>query len=232
MRQDVQKNEVAALETKLHERSVRRFSELTDDCRLLVISHMPLAYAMAWRMKDYGVTLEDLRQEGCVGLCEAALRYDESVDSTFAAYASYWCRKMMLLAIYRYGRPLQLPARERCAIHIYKLDTEVTPQAEDDERSADKTLAAAFRAQEDEGVLRMGQQHRIADALQCLEPREQLIVRLFYGIDTESLSLTEIASQLGLSKARTTILQRHALRKLEKALMERPLVDYLAPWLQ
>ena len=55
-----------------------KMTELTDDARLLVISHMPLAYAMAWRMRDCGISLEDLRQEGCLGLCEAAMRYDES----------------------------------------------------------------------------------------------------------------------------------------------------------
>ena len=99
MRQDVQKNEVVALEEKLQENSDERLGELTDDCRLLVLSHMPLAYAMAWRMKDYGVSVKDLRQEGCLGLCEAALRYDESVGCRFATYASYWCRKKIFLAI-------------------------------------------------------------------------------------------------------------------------------------
>ncbi len=78
-----------------------KMASLNDDCRLLVISHMPLAYAMAWRLKDHGVSLEDLRQEGCLGLCEAATRYNEQLGCRFATYASYWCRKMMLRAIHR-----------------------------------------------------------------------------------------------------------------------------------
>ena len=149
MRQDVQKQKMAAL---------------TDDCRLLVISHMPLAYAMAWRMKDYGVSLEDLRQEGCLGLCEAAMRYDESADCSFAAYASHWCRKMMLAAINRYK------------------STDNTPPE-----------APLLEEQEDADLLRTGQRHRIDDALKCLTQNEQQVIRQFYGLDTERRSLTEIA---------------------------------------
>lgn len=232
MRQDVQKKEVAALKSKLQEKSGKCLRELTDDCRLLVISHMPLAYAMAWRMKDYGVSVDDLRQEGCIGLCEAAMRYNEQVDCSFAVYASYWCRKMMLLAIDRYGSPVQLPARERRAIRFYRLDTEQTPQEEEDERGADSTLAAACQAQEDDDLLRTAQQHRIADAVQCLSSAETLIVRQFYGIDSPRLNLSEIASQQGVSRARASAIHCRALQKLEKALLERPLVDYLAPWLE
>ena len=188
MRQDIKKTTLAAL---------------TDDCRLLVISHMPLAYAMAWRMKDCGISLEDLRQEGCLGLCEAALRYDETADCSFATYASHWCRKMMLMAIRRNQRGDE----SQPETPIQKEDT-------------------------DEDLLRAGQQHRIDDALRCLTPKEQTVVRQFYGLDTKRLSLTEIATSLGISKARASNLHTRALKKLETALMERPLVDYLTPWLE
>lgn len=188
MRQDIKENKMA---------------KLTDERRLLVISHMPMAYAMAWRMKDNGISLEDLRQEGCLGLCEAALRYDPAADCSFAAYASHWCRKMMFMAIDRYKR---------------HTDSQTETPLRDEE--------------EDENLLRTGQQQRIDDALKCLTPGEQLIVKQFYGLEAERLSLTEIASLLGISKARASALHSRALRKLEKALMERPLVDYLTPWLK
>lgn len=178
-----------------------RMAELSDDCRLLVISHMPLAYAMAWRLKDYGVSLEDLRQEGCLGLCEAAMRYNENVDSSFATYARHWCRKMMLLAI-------------RC------------------HRRSGNGQEAAVEGQTDEDLLRTAQRQRIDEALQCLTPQEQQAVRLYYGLDGERSSLTEIATSLGISKARVSSVHQHALGKLESALLDRPLVNYLAPWLE
>lgn len=203
MRHNVQKNEVAALAKQLPEKSNERLHELTDDCRLLVVSHMPLAYAMAWRMKDCGLDLNDLRQEGCLGLCEAALRYDENVDCSFAAYASHWCRKMMLAAIHRHERRAEEPHEE-----------------------------ARQEEYNDENLLRLAQEIRIDEALNCLTERERLVIRQFYGIGTKRLSINEIASQLGISRVRASCLHRRALEKLEAALMERPLVDYLTPWLE
>lgn len=202
MRQNVKGNEVAGLGKNLPEQSNEPLGQLTDDHRLLVVSHMPLAYAMAWRMRGCGVSLEDLQQEGILGLCEAARRYDESANCTFAAYAAFWCRKMMLLAI-RQGK-----------------------------RTADCVPDNLQGEDGDDDLLRIGQQHRIADALRCLEPKEELIVRHFYGLDAERLNLSEIARAMGISRSRVAILHQRTLRKLETALAERPLVDYLAPWLE
>ena len=184
MRQDTKENKMA---------------ELTDDCRLLVISHMPLAYAMAWRMKDCGISLDDLRQEGCLGLCEAALRYDESMGCRFATYAPHWCRKMILMAIHK-NRTNE------------SLREETFKEQEDDEDQ-----------------LQTGQQRRIDDALKCLTPQEQEVVTHLYGIGTESLSITEIAALLGFSKTRASTLHSHALRKLKAQLWEHPLDEYLNP---
>ena len=195
MSQDVLKNEVAALEEKLQENSDERLGELTDDCRLLVISHMPLAYAMAWRMKDYGVSVKDLRQEGCLGLCEAALRYDESVGCRFATYASYWCRKKIFLAI-RHQNPSEDLQEETLRL----------PEDEDD----------SFRTE---------QRKCIDEALQCLTQQEQQIIRLFYGLEGNELSITEISTALGLSKARITALHQRSLLRLKAKLGRRPFAD-------
>ena len=57
---------------------------MNDGQRKLVESHLQMANAMVWKLRDCGVGLEDLRQEGYVGLCEAAMRYKEESGSSFA----------------------------------------------------------------------------------------------------------------------------------------------------
>ena len=232
MRQNYQNNEAAVLTAQQPEPAAWEQRELTDDQRRLVVSHMPLASAMAWRMRDYGVSQEDLRQEGCMGLCEAAMRYDESVRCSFAAYAAHWCRKMMLVAISRYGTPMQLPDSQRAAARFYSLDLEENPQEDDDETATDRLLAAPFRERENEEMLRKGQIRRIDEALGCLSRKERELVRLYYGFEAERLSLTEMAVAMGISKARASSIHRRALLKLEAALRERPLVDYLTLWME
>lgn len=231
MRQDVHTNEAAVLATQQSETVTNKLNELTTDARLLVISHMPLAAAMAYRMRGYGVSLDDLRQEGFLGLCEAALRYDEQVECSFAAFASHWCRKMMLIAINSYGSPMQLTPKQRAIARFYSVDMEVNTAEDDDETVADSLLSELFRERENDELLRAGQLRRIDDALQCLQPRERQVVALSYGLDTERRSLTEIAAAWGISKSRLSALHCQALQKLEAALQQRPLVDYLTPWL-
>lgn len=205
-----------------------RHNETTDH---LVVSHLPLAYAMAWRLRDCGVSLEDLRQEGALGLCEAAKRYDENIGNTFAAYASYWCRKMMLKAIRRYGMPVRLPERERRALRFYSLDAEEKQTEICDGMGKNQLLNTCYQESEQEDQLRRAQQRRIGDALQCLSPLERQVVRLYYGIDCKQLSLTEIAAEMGFSASRAASLHAEALPKLETEFRHRPLVDYLEQWL-
>jgi len=131
------------------ETNENKMASLNNDCRLLVISHMPLAYAMAWRLKDCGVSLEDLRQEGCLGLCEAATRYNEQLGCRFATYASYWCRKMMLRAIHR------TPTTDSLQDETYR------------------------EPDEDDDILRIGLQRYIDDALQRLTHQERQVVRMY-----------------------------------------------------
>lgn len=195
-------DEVADLQKKLPKTSEECLGELTDDLRLLVLSHMPLAYAMAQRLRGRGVAIEDLRQEGCMGLCEAALRYNEDADCTFATYARQWCRKKMLHAIRRHKASPDQPTGE--------------PKAD---------IA-------DADLLRLAQLKRIDHALQCLTPQQRLVIVRFYGIDGPRLSIAETAAELGISTSRTSALHQQALRRLEAELTARPLVDYLAPWLE
>ncbi len=174
-------------------------ASLSDDRRLLVISHMPLAYAMAWRMKDCGVSLDDLRQEGCLGLCEAAMRFSDELGCRFATYASHWCRKMMLRAIRR--------STATCSLE-------------------DETLR---EKDEDDDPIRHAQHRRIDDALLSLNPQQRMVVMMYYGIGTNGHSLTEIATQAGISIPRASTIHRQALKRLRTALNGQRLADYITP---
>ena len=231
MRQDVNHNGAAEPQTNLQVNCVKPLCELTSDRRQLVVSHFPIVYAMAWVLRGCGVSLDDLRQEGALGLCEAAMRYDENIGSSFAAYASYWCRKMMLMAIHRHGKPVRLPEREQRAASFYSLDVEEKESEICDGMGKNQLLNTYYQEIENEDQLRRAQQRRINDVLQCLSPLERQVVKLFYGIDCKQLSLTEIAVEMGFSASRAATLHAEALPKLEREFRRRPLVDYLSTWL-
>lgn len=190
-----------------------------------------MAMGMAWRLKDYGVTLEDLQQEACLGLCEAALRFDETAENNFAAYARHWCRKMMLEAINRYGAPMQLPPAQRREMRFYSLNLDQNNQDEDDNKMADRLQDGISIDQDNSEMLRQGQLLRLDDALTTLSPQEQDVVRMLHGLGGEPMTMQEVGMALGFSKQHISKIHQSALRKLNDALAQRPLDEYLAPWM-
>ena len=58
----------------------------------IVIAHMRLVISMASKFRSFGLSMNDLIQEGHVGLLEAASRFDPDRDVRFSTYATWWIR--------------------------------------------------------------------------------------------------------------------------------------------
>jgi RNA polymerase sigma factor (sigma-70 family) len=63
--------------------------------------YLPLIKKVAKEYKNKGVELEDLIQEGFIGLIEAKRRYKEEFNVSFSKYSLYWIKKQMVEAIIR-----------------------------------------------------------------------------------------------------------------------------------
>jgi RNA polymerase primary sigma factor len=64
---------------------------------------------VAKRYRNRGVPLEDLVNEGNIGLIHAAERFDPDRGVRFVSYAVWWIRQAILKAIHEDGRPIRLP---------------------------------------------------------------------------------------------------------------------------
>lgn len=58
----------------------------------LAIAHMRLVISIAAKYRNYGLHMNDLVQEGHVGLLEAATRFDPHREVRFSTYATWWIR--------------------------------------------------------------------------------------------------------------------------------------------
>jgi RNA polymerase primary sigma factor len=56
------------------------------------------------------VSLEDLIEEGNLGLMRAVEGFDGMMDTRFSAYASYWIKQSIRRAVMNNGKPIRLPA--------------------------------------------------------------------------------------------------------------------------
>jgi RNA polymerase sigma-32 factor len=72
----------------------RRWREDRDQAALdrLTAAHMRLVMAIAARFRSFGLPLNDLIQEGHIGLLEAAARFEPEREVRFSTYATWWIR--------------------------------------------------------------------------------------------------------------------------------------------
>jgi RNA polymerase sigma-32 factor len=88
----------------------RRWRTLEDHDALarLVQSHLGLVIRIATEFRHSGPSMEDLIQEGNLGLTIAARRFDPSRATRLATYATYWIRACMLEHVVRSHGPVRI----------------------------------------------------------------------------------------------------------------------------
>jgi RNA polymerase primary sigma factor len=75
----------------------------------LVSTYLPLVGAVAARYRDYGMSVEDLVQEGSIGLLDAIHHYETDRGPEFVAYARFRIRRAIRNALTQQARLIRLP---------------------------------------------------------------------------------------------------------------------------
>ena len=76
----------------------------------LVESNMRLVINIAKSYRNRSIPLEDLIQEGAIGLMQAAERFDPDKGFRFSTYATHWIRQSIGRAIDNKSKAIRLPA--------------------------------------------------------------------------------------------------------------------------
>ncbi|MCS6914438.1 MAG: sigma-70 family RNA polymerase sigma factor [Myxococcales bacterium] len=101
---------VGPLSLKEERLLARRWRESADPRAIeaLVHAHLGLVVRIASEFRHAGPSLEDLVQEGNVGLTIAARRFDPNRSTRLATYASYWIRACMMEHVVRSHGPVRI----------------------------------------------------------------------------------------------------------------------------
>lgn len=78
--------------------------------RRLVESNMRLVINIAKNFRSRSIPMEDLIQEGCIGLIQAIERFEPSRGYRFSTYASHWIKQAIGRAMDSKSKTIRLPA--------------------------------------------------------------------------------------------------------------------------
>jgi RNA polymerase primary sigma factor len=132
---------------KRYLREISRFPLLTPDqekelgrrikagdaeaLRTMVESNLRFVVSFSKKFRGWGISFQDLINEGNIGLMEAAKRFDAERGVRFITYAVWWVRQAIIHAISEQGGPFRIPQKQANLLYnIHKTIAAMTPVLE------------------------------------------------------------------------------------------------------
>lgn len=231
----------------------------------LVMANLRFVVSVAKQYQNQGLSLEDLIDEGNIGLIRAAEKFDETRGFKFISYAVWWIRQSILSALEEQTRIVRLPQNqvgiqkkiaqanmefeqkhgrmpssdelsEILEIPSNKIDELIkvsgkhisvdAPFADGEDGSLLDVLPNNDSPRADSVLNKESLSKEIDRALMQLYDREREILKMFFGIGCQEMSLEEIGDKFDLTRERVRQIKEKAIKRL-KGQRSRLLKSYL-----
>jgi len=194
----------------------------------LVQHNLKIVVTIANRHIGQGVLIDDLIQEGNIGLFEAAQRFDPKSDARFISYAGLWVRKRINEAVVAHGRIVRLPHNQEYDIYKAKMAGIETPNLSTIEIDApisddsDTTIGDVLLNTPHESEFEMEVDHvryTIRRVMGILKERDRNIVSAYFGIDRDCALPTDvIAERFDMTNVRVSQIVKSAIQKMKEVI--------------
>jgi RNA polymerase primary sigma factor len=136
-----------------------------------LVMHLAKRYAGSYQVQEV-LDLEDLYQEGVLGLMHAAEKFDARKGFRFSTYATYWIRWAIGQAIMHESRTIRLPTTIWSALHRLARAQAALWQQQQREPSPDE-LAEAMQCAKEQVLVLLHLQHEPVSLEQPVSSEEE-----------------------------------------------------------
>jgi len=176
--------------------------------KIMIESNLRLVVSIARKYRGYGVPLNDLIQEGNIGLIQAVDRFDWRKGTRFSTCATLWIRQAVIRAIQAQSQLVKLPTRISEQLHKLNRAREILTQELGREPTAQE-LARFMKMPKAQVEELLGYPHQVSSLDEPVDSEEK--VTLLDAIeDTSTLNPEE------------EMLQRTLREHIDRALNELP----------
>ena len=137
----------------------------------MVKANLRLVVNIARGYLGKGLSLEDLIEEGNLGLMRAVEGFDGMMETRFSTYASYWIKQSIRRAVMNNGKPIRLPAYMVSLLSKWKRASAVLSRAAGPGAHARRDRQGPAALQAEDRHRRQGDPGQQPDAAQRDTPR-------------------------------------------------------------
>jgi RNA polymerase primary sigma factor len=197
----------------------------------LIKANLRFVISIAKMYQNNGIPLSDLIAEGNLGLLKAIDKFDRTKGYRFISYAVWWIKQSIIESINEHSRNIRIPVNQ---INDYLKAKKEVKDSDSDLVEMFPTTRSIFDIVnedgdelidliEDDGALMPDNQlnnnqtnlkSELEKLLNKLDDKERTIIKMYFGIDGEPMTLEAIGDEFGLTKERIRQIKSKSINKI------------------